>query len=93
MNINENIRNKRKIVENKGCTCKFNYISASNSPIRPALVPIKCQYIACLLNDPICKLSENCNHEYKLNIRNEKKWRIINRMYMQNFSYISCYLS
>ena len=37
MNINENSRNKRKIIKRKGCTCKVIYISAAYYPILPAL--------------------------------------------------------
>ena len=47
MNINENIRNKRKIMKKKlrGRTWKFNYTSTAYQPVLPALVPIECLYI------------------------------------------------
>ena len=42
MNINENIRNKRKIVKIKGVLMHIIHVSAAYYPILQALVPIKC---------------------------------------------------
>ena len=40
MSINENIRNKRKMLENlKGCTKNMSHMSAANYSILPKLVP------------------------------------------------------
>ena len=40
MNINENIRNKRKLLENlKGCTYNITNMSAANYSKLPKLVP------------------------------------------------------
>ena len=40
MNINENIRNKRKILENlKGCTYTLTHMSATNYSKLPKLIP------------------------------------------------------
>ena len=40
MNINENIRNKRKMVESlKGCTYNITHISAANYSSIPILAP------------------------------------------------------
>ena len=42
MNINENIRNKRKLLENlKGYTYNITHISAANYSRRPQLVAIE----------------------------------------------------
>ena len=40
MNINENIRNKRKIVKNlKGCSYSITHLSAANYSRHPKLLP------------------------------------------------------
>ena len=40
MNINENIRNKRNMLEYlKGCTYNITHLSAANNPRLPKLVP------------------------------------------------------
>ena len=76
MNINENIRNMRKIVKDlKGVHMQiYIYLSCllSYTTSRGTNLMLK---IASLINGPICKLSKNCIHEYLLNIRNEKKIR------------------
>ena len=42
MNINENIRNKRKMVEYlRGCMCNKTHMSAANYSRLPKLVPNK----------------------------------------------------
>ena len=53
MNINENIRNKRKIVKIKGVYMQiYPHLSCLLS------------YTTSLLNGPVCKLSNNCFYEY-----------------------------
>ena len=94
ININENMRSKRKIGEEVGVYLKISHISVGNCLREPKLVPNKVRYqpFYLLIRYANCLIIIFMN--INENIRNERKsWKILMRVYLQNYSYLNRHIS